>query len=101
VPYTIEYDQEALAHLRALRARDRARILDAIERYLTYDAEVEPPNGRRRRMRPNRVASWRLRLDPLRVYYDVERGTVTVRAIGIKRGERAFTPRGEELLSDE
>ncbi len=46
--YQIEYDPEAREHLRALRANDRSRVLDAIEEFLTHDAEVEPPKRRRR-----------------------------------------------------
>ncbi|MDQ3700539.1 MAG: type II toxin-antitoxin system RelE/ParE family toxin [Chloroflexota bacterium] len=99
--YQIEYDPEAREHLRALRANDRSRVLDAIEEYLTHDAELEPPNRRRARMRANPVAAWRLRVDPQRVYYDVEGATVRVRAIGIKRGERVAAPTGEELPTHE
>ncbi len=99
--YKIEYDQDARDHLRRLRAVDRSRLLDAIDEFLAHDAEVEPPNGRRKRMRPNSVAGWRLRVDPLRVYYDVVGDTVTVRAVGTKQGDRVVAPTGEELLTNE
>jgi mRNA-degrading endonuclease RelE of RelBE toxin-antitoxin system len=48
-------------------------------------------------MRPNSFASWELRIGDLRVYYDIteESQTVTVVAVGIKRGDRVFIG-GEE-----
>lgn len=42
-------------------------------------------------MRPNPVAPWELRIDPLRVYYDVQEEpeqVVKVRAVGIKERNR-------------
>jgi hypothetical protein len=42
-------------------------------------------------MRPNPVAPWELRIDPLRVYYDVEEEpeqVVKIRAVGIKERHR-------------
>ena len=87
--------------MQALGADERARVLDGIERYLAHEAEVEPRNGRRKRMRPNSVAQWRLRLDPLRVYYDVTGERVTVKAVGTKVRERVVAPTGEELLTNE
>ena len=99
--YRIAYEQRARAHLRALAADERARVLDGIERYLAHEAEVEPRNGQRKRMRPNSVAQGRLRLDPLRVYYDVAGATVIVKAVGTKRRERVVAPTGEELLTNE
>jgi mRNA-degrading endonuclease RelE of RelBE toxin-antitoxin system len=94
VAYQIEYDGEAVAHLRALRASDRSRIRDAVDSFLAHDAEVQPANGRRKRMRPNRVAAWRLRADPHRIYYDVTGDVVTIRAIG-KKSAHASWPRLE------
>jgi mRNA-degrading endonuclease RelE of RelBE toxin-antitoxin system len=101
VDYRIAYADAAKRHIRALRGDGRARVLDGIEEFLSHDAEHAPPNGRRRMMRPNGIAQWRLRLDPYRVYYDVTDQRVTVKAVGIKRGERVFTPSGEELQTDD
>ena len=99
--YQIGFDPLARAHLRAMRGTDRSRVLDAITQYLTQDAEVEPPNGRRKRMRPNALAAWRLRVDPQRVYYDVAGDRVTVKAVGTKQGDRVYAPTGEELRTNE
>ncbi len=50
-------------------------------------------------MRPNPLAPWELRIDDLRVYYDVEeipRRVVYVRAIGIKQRNQVRI--GKEMI---
>jgi hypothetical protein len=51
-------------------------------------------------MRPNSLASWELSIGDLRVYYDVteELQTVTVVAVGIKRGNRVSIGGEEKQL---
>ena len=83
--YRIEYSPEAEQHLRALTARDRAIVLDAVDERLVHEPSVETTN--RKPMRPNPVAPWELRIDDLRVYYDMSEEPdkiVYVRAVGIK-----------------
>ncbi len=46
-------------------------------------------------MGANPLAGWELRVQALRVYYDVEGNEVLVRAVGVKRGNRVFVG-GEE-----
>jgi mRNA-degrading endonuclease RelE of RelBE toxin-antitoxin system len=85
LPYRIEYSPEAEGHLRALTARQQSIVLDTVVEQLTHEPEVETRN--RKPMRPNPIAPWELRIDPLRVYYDVQEEpeqTVKVRAVGIK-----------------
>jgi mRNA-degrading endonuclease RelE of RelBE toxin-antitoxin system len=87
--YRIEYSPEAENHLRALTARERSIVLDAVEEQLTHEPNAEARN--RKPMRPNPVAPWELRIDRLRVYYDVQESpqrVVKVAAVGIKhRGQ--------------
>lgn len=83
--YEIELSPDAMAHLRLLTARDRKTILDGIEELLAHEPRVEIRN--RKRMRPNPIAPWELRLGNFRVYYDVEERAdrkVLVRAVGVK-----------------
>jgi ATP-dependent DNA helicase RecQ len=85
LPYRIEYSPEAEGHLRALTARQRSIVLYAVEEQLGHERKVETRN--RKPMRPNPIAPWELRIDPLRVYYDVQEEpeqVVKVRAVGIK-----------------
>jgi mRNA-degrading endonuclease RelE of RelBE toxin-antitoxin system len=96
--YEIEYDQEAREDLQNLRPTHKGLVRDGIERHMRHDAEVDL--GRRTRLRPNPVAQWRLRVEPLRVYYDVEQGVVWVKAIYVKQRNRLFR-RGKEVTLDE
>jgi mRNA-degrading endonuclease RelE of RelBE toxin-antitoxin system len=87
--YTIEYSPDTLDHLRALTARQRTTVLDAVDVQLMHEPKVETRN--RKPMRPNPLAPWELRIGDLRVYYDVEdvpEPTVLIRAIGVKERNR-------------
>ena len=95
--FEIEVTREAEAHLAMLPARDRAILFEAIARRLAYEPTVE--NRNRKRLRPNPVAPWELRVGPLRVYFDVKeepRRTVTIQAVGIKDRSRLLIG-GEEV----
>ncbi len=76
---------------------ERATAFDTVERRLSYEPTVE--NRNRKRLRPNPVAPWELRIGHLRVYFDVEeepRRLVTIEAVGIKIGNRVLIG-GEEV----
>ncbi len=54
---------------------------------------------RRKRLRPNPVAPWELRVRHMRVFYDVSQGdnpVVSILAIGVKRGNTLFIE-GQEI----
>jgi len=83
--------------LRALTARQRSTVFDAVEEQLAHQATVETRN--RKPMRPNPLAPWELRVGELRVYYDVEEDPeklVTVLAVGVKERSRVIIG-GEEV----
>ena len=72
-------------------------VLDTVEEQLAHEPTVETRN--RKPMRPNPVAPWEPRIDPLRVYYDVQEEpeqVVKVRAVGIK--ERNQVRIGGEVI---
>ena len=97
MPYEIEYSPEAEEHLRALTARQRKIVLDEVDQQLIDQPTVETRN--RKLMRPNPLAPWELRLDDLRVYYDVEeepKPRVHIRAVGLKDRNRLIIG-GEEI----
>ena len=88
--FTIVYAESVAADLRALRASDRARILDRIEEQLTYEPTREI---RIRKIIAGLVPPWeheepvwQLRVGDHRVFYDVDEGAavVTIRAIRYK-----------------
>ena len=87
--YVIEYSPEAEDHMRWLTARQQTIVLDAVDRQLLNQPNVETRN--RTPMRPNPVAPWELRIGNLRVYYEVNddpERTVVVLAVGIKDRDR-------------
>jgi len=89
LPYRIDYSPETEDHFRALTARQKAIVLDAVDEQLTYQPTVETKN--RKPMLPNPVAPWELRIGNLRVYYDVEEDPeplVYIRAVGVKERNR-------------
>ncbi len=90
MPYRIVYSADIREHGRSLTARQRSIVLDNIDEQLTNEPTVETQS--RKQMRPKPLASWELRIGDLRVDYDVteDHQTVTVVAIGIKRGNRVF-----------
>ena len=62
---------------------------------LSHEPEVETRN--RKRLRQNPIAPWELRIQNIRVFYEVEQvGKVTILAIGKKRGNRLYIE-GQEI----
>jgi mRNA-degrading endonuclease RelE of RelBE toxin-antitoxin system len=85
--FRIEYAPAAVAHLKALTARQHAIVLDGVVRHLSVDPTVETRH--RKQMRPNPLAAWELRLGNLRVYFDIvseREPLVVVLAVGTKDG---------------
>ena len=93
--YEIEYTAEALGDLESLRKFEQKQIVDEIDAQLKHEPDVETRN--RKRLRPNNVAEWELRVGKFRVFYDVRKAVniVKVEAVGYKKGNRLFI-HGEE-----
>ena len=83
--YKIEFAESVQAHLRWLTSRERATILAAVERGLLHEPLKETRN--RKPLRPNPIAPWELRVQPLRVFYEVgvSKRVVRILAVGRKR----------------
>jgi mRNA-degrading endonuclease RelE of RelBE toxin-antitoxin system len=89
VSYQIIYSPEAEDHLRWLPAREQSIVLDEVDKQLEYQPTVKTKN--RKSMRPNSLAEWELRIDYLRVYYDVVEipdPVVYIQAVGIKERDQ-------------
>jgi mRNA-degrading endonuclease RelE of RelBE toxin-antitoxin system len=73
------------------------RIIDEIENQLKYQPGQE--TRKRKRLRPNNLAEWELKVDKFRVFYDIdeENNLVKVEAVGYKKGNKLFI-HGEEYL---
>jgi len=91
LPYAIEYTSDAEANLRVLTTRQQRIVLDEVDKQLAHQPTLETRN--RKRMRPNSLAPWELRIGNLRIYYDIYEepsSLVVVLAIGIKLRNRVW-----------
>lgn len=68
--YEIILSSGAEDDLDQLRASDRTKVLDAIDRHLRYEPE-KTSKSRIKRLRDFDRPQYRLRVDDLRVFYDV------------------------------
>jgi mRNA-degrading endonuclease RelE of RelBE toxin-antitoxin system len=66
--YRIEYSLKTEDHFQYLSKRQQVLVLDAVEKQLQFQPDIETRN--RKPMRPNPLAPWELRMGALRVYYD-------------------------------
>src|SRR6266487_1171737 len=71
------------ADLTYFRAHEQRIILTGIATHLAYDATIE--TKRRKKLDPNRITPWELRIDQYRIFYYVDNiTTIKVIAIGHK-----------------
>ncbi len=96
IVFAIHFTPEAIEDLRSYSKRDRRWVMDEIESSLKYEPDRETRNNKR--LRPNLLAEWELRVDRFRVFYDIdgEKRAVKIEAVGHKRGNRLHL-RGEEF----
>lgn len=87
--YRIELTPEAIEDLRFFRKHDMRRIIEKIGQ-LEHQPAHETRN--RKKLRPNQLAEWELRLDKFRVFYDIDEKEqrVKIEAIGYKKGSSLF-----------
>ena len=93
--FEIEFTSDAVDDLKRFRKAEQQTIFDQIDEQLLYEPMVDTRN--RKRLRPNDVAEYELRIGRFRVFYDVDEKTnaVKIEAVGYKRGNRLFI-RGKE-----
>ncbi len=72
------------------RKHEQAAIFDRIEKQLRSQPTNETRN--RKRLRPNQVAEWELRVGKYRVFYevDVAANAVEIELVGYKEGNKLF-----------
>ena len=90
--FAIVLAPEAVEDLRGLKANIRAEVRSAIEIHLRH----EPRKTRRSRIKRLRGVSrpqYRLRVDEIRVFYDVSEGVVEVLAIVAKSEAESWLTR--------
>lgn len=93
--YEIEFTPEALEDLKSLKKFEQQEVVQGIESQLKHEPTVEIRN--RKKLRPNDVAEWELRIGKFRVFYNVDDAVhiVSIEAIGFKIGNQLFI-RGEK-----
>jgi mRNA-degrading endonuclease RelE of RelBE toxin-antitoxin system len=93
-----ELAPEAEKDLKWFRKAEQVRIIAEIEKQLRDQPDVETRN--RKRLRPDHVTEWELRIGHIRVFYDVDLDACLVRiaAIGYKERNKLFF-RGQEYQS--
>jgi mRNA-degrading endonuclease RelE of RelBE toxin-antitoxin system len=97
--FAIRLGEDAVAEIAGLRAAERKRLLDAIERQLAHEPAEE---SKRKKMLSGLVPPWeqvrpvwQLRVGDLRVFYDVDESSRVVIVRAVRRKERKKT---EEIL---
>jgi mRNA-degrading endonuclease RelE of RelBE toxin-antitoxin system len=93
--FAIEFTSSAIEDLEFLRKYDQRQAIDGIESQLTHQPNAETRN--RKRLRPNKLAEWELRIGKSRAFYDVDEPNqlVTIVAVGYKEGNKLLI-RGKE-----
>ncbi len=87
--FKIELVQEAWEDLNSFRKRDQVHILDAIEVHLSHEP-TRLSKSRIKHLRSGTRPPYRLRIDEVRVYYDVSLEMQTVLVYGIVHKEHSL-----------
>jgi mRNA interferase RelE/StbE len=83
MPYNIEFMPDAQEQLGHLTARQQAILLNKIQAQLYHRPAEE--TKQRKKLRPNPLASWELRVREFRVFFDIDEQEQTVFIIAIGR----------------
>ncbi len=88
--FEITFTPKAVEDIRWFKKVERKKILAKLVSQLSYEPAIETRN--RKRLRPNKLAEWELRLDRFRVFFDIDpkNRLIRVEAVGYKRGSRLF-----------
>jgi len=80
MPYEIELTDDSKRDIQALRSFERRNVLDAIERHLRHEPTKES-QSRIKRLRELARPQYRLRVDDIRVFYDIADQVVEILAV--------------------
>jgi mRNA-degrading endonuclease RelE of RelBE toxin-antitoxin system len=88
--FEIEFTEEAIADLLWFKKAERNYIVSELETMLSVEPTTEARN--RKRLRPNKLAEWEIRIGEFRVFYDVdhEHKLIKIGAVGYKKGSELF-----------
>ena len=89
MPYEIIFAPEAAEDLQQLKANIRTIVRAALQQHLRHQPE-QVSKSRIKRLRGMAHPQYRLRVDEIRVYYDVRQGAVEILAIVDKKEADAW-----------
>jgi mRNA-degrading endonuclease RelE of RelBE toxin-antitoxin system len=95
MPYKIILAPEAVEDLKALRAFDRTAVRKAIKEHLSFEP-TKTSKSRIKRLRRMQHPQYRLRVEEIRIFYDVTEEAVEVLAIVPKPEAAAWSERYRE-----
>ncbi|MEO8600941.1 MAG: type II toxin-antitoxin system RelE/ParE family toxin [bacterium] len=98
--YEIILAPQAVEDFKALKAADRAAVRDSMEQHLRPEPE-KTSKSRIKRLRGMRRPQYRLRVDDIRIFYDVVERRVEVLAIVAKSEASAWLVRHGERATPE
>lgn len=102
MPYEIELTADSKRDIQSLRIVDRRKVLAALERHLRHEPTKES-QSRIKRLRELARPQYRLRVDDIRVFYDVNDTVVEIIAVVAKAQAHEWLARegilGEPALS--
>ena len=86
--FEIKFTEQAIADLKLLKKAERRFIMTELETDLIRGPNVETRN--RKKLRPNQLAEWELRLGNFRIFYDVDHDNslIKIQTVGYKEGSR-------------
>ncbi|MBE2284710.1 MAG: type II toxin-antitoxin system RelE/ParE family toxin [Prosthecobacter sp.] len=96
MPFKLIYDKEARDDLKELKPHEAVTILKTIELQLSHHPAAE--TNSRKLLRPNPFFTWELRIQPFRVFYQVDEASeeVRIQRIGCKIHNDVYL-RGEKI----
>jgi mRNA interferase RelE/StbE len=92
MPYEIQLIDDSKRDIQALRSFERRKVLDAIERHLRHEPAKES-QSRIKRLRELARPQYRLRVDDIRVFYDIVDEVVQIIAVIAKPDAAAWLAR--------
>lgn len=93
--FEIKFTEEAIDDLQWFKKAEQSHIVRELETIVSQEPTTETRN--RKRLRPNELAEWEVRIGDFRVFYDVdqEKDLIKIEAVGYKKGSQLFI-RGKE-----
>lgn len=98
MPYEIEVTEDSKRDIQALRPHERRIVIDAIERHLRHEPNTES-KSRIKRLRELARPQYRLRVNDIRVFYDIVDEVVEIIAVIAKPQTAEWLAR-EGMLSE-